>query len=533
MSSRQQTVEKIALKFNIPSLDAIIISLINNPMNKKFASNVRRLFGQLDPSSFRNDQERDIRVFIIKKLASEILDKRIENKNTLLNFLNLEGVYEVDATEIINNLFQQQLSEVESAAIDRQVASQLRYGLIGNKVEDVMDLLTSFQTENYTDFDEFISDFCSQVDGFNKDLLSARECFEDPKNEISLGDDNFVSLLDNIIKTEANPSSRIKSGIKAFNEMLNGGFEQGRVYMALGLPKGWKSGFLLNSCIWALRYNNLKAKKPGLKPVVVYLTMENTIVETVKRIWSHCFGNDSKMSDYTSAEAARLLQEAKIFTPNAPDRAELMIVHRATKSINTQDMNDILDDLEKNGRECVFLVQDYVKRIRSTVNHKEERIELSLISDEFATIAKKREIPILTAMQLNREAFRAFENAESGESQINAVEKLGASYVGESINLIQNVDFAFIVGRTAIPRLNDAGDVEMIDRFLVVKLVSTRDKSPKVMSFKHRFVAGNDMALTEDFNLQTSLSLATMEDVIKEKIASNGTKTRGARRIIG
>jgi replicative DNA helicase len=47
-----------------------------------------------------------------------------------------------------------------------------------------------------------------------------------------------------------------------------------------------------------------------------------------------------------------------------------------------------------------FLVQDYIKRIRSTVNHKELRFELSIVSDEFASIAKEREIPILTAMQL-------------------------------------------------------------------------------------------------------------------------------------
>jgi len=45
-------------------------------------------------------------------------------------------------------------------------------------------------------------------------------------------------------------------------------------------------------------------------------------------------------------------------------------------------------------------VQDYIKRIRSTVNHKELRFELSIVSDEFASIAKEREIPILTAMQL-------------------------------------------------------------------------------------------------------------------------------------
>ena len=183
--------------------------------------------------------------------------------------------------------------------------------------------------------------------------------------------------------------------------------------------------FYLNSALWALKYNDFKTKNPNLKPVVVYLTMENTIDETIKRIWSHCFGNDSEISAYEPAVAARMLEEQKIFTPNKPDLPELVIMHRSTKSINTADMSTLMDDLEKEGKECVFLVQDYIKRIRSTVNHKELRFELSIISDEFKTIAKDREIPILTAMQLNREAFREFEASTTMEGQVSAVEKNG------------------------------------------------------------------------------------------------------------
>ena len=80
--------------------------------------------------------------------------------------------------------------------------------------------------------------------------------------------------------------------------------------------------------------------------------------------------------------------------------------HFVNVTFLNQGLHDTPDKLrelvEKEGKECVFLVQDYIKRIRSTVNHKELRFELSIISDEFKTIAKDREIPILTAMQLNR-----------------------------------------------------------------------------------------------------------------------------------
>jgi len=258
--------------------------------------------------------------------------------------------------------------------------------------------------------------------------------------------------------------------------------------------------------------------------------MENSIDETIKRIWSHCFGNDLEISAYEPAEAARMLEQQRIFTPNRPDLPELVIWHRSTKSINTADMNAMLDDLEKDGRECVFLVQDYIKRIRSTVNHKELRFELSIISDEFSTIAKEREIPILSAMQMNRDAFRAYEASSTMEGQISAVEKMGASNVGESIDLIQNVDYAFILGRTQNIKFDEKGEVEYSDRYLIFKLIAARDKQPKITSFKHRFKEGNDMSLIEDLNMPTSVSILTNEDIARDKLASNGQKTQGSRR---
>jgi hypothetical protein len=288
---------------------------------------------------------------------------------------------------------------------------------------------------------------------------------------------------------------------------------------------------LLNSALWAIKYNELKSKNPKLKPVVVYLTMENTIDETIKRIWSHCFGNDSEMATFEPAVAARMLEQQRIFTPNKPELPELIIWHRSTKSINTADMNALLDDLEKDGKECVFLVQDYVKRIRSTVNHKELRFELSIISDEFASIAKEREIPILSAMQLNREAFREFEASTTMEGQISAVEKMGASNVGESIDLIQNVDYAFILGRTQNTKVNEHDEVEYSDRYLIFKLIAARGKAPKITSFKHRFKDKNDMGLVEDINMAYSVSVLTSEDVAKDRIAQNGQKTKGPRKI--
>lgn len=153
---------------------------------------------------------------------------------------------------------------------------------------------------------------------------------------------------------------------------------------------------------WAKRYNKFTTSDPSLKPVIVYLSMENTNEETIKRLWNHCFGNNSEIKDFDKVEAARMFENAKIFTPNNPDLPQLLIWYRANRSINTADLNIMLEDLKKNGKECVFLILDYLKRIRPVETSKELRIELANITNELKTIAMEQDIPILTAMQLNK-----------------------------------------------------------------------------------------------------------------------------------
>jgi hypothetical protein len=523
--------EKITMRFNISQLERTIVALLNNGHNKRFAGNIIRLFNLFIEDSYKNDFNKEILVFLVKKIAMVITEKDITNKEAILTFLELSGKYENEATQVIDRLFEMEIDATELEMLDKLISHQLKFSIIGNDSSALADMLTNLQTDNYDDFESFITQFATSVDSLGKNLRSARESIEDSKHDISLGSDNFVNLLDKIIRQERNPSTKIKTGLRAINEVLNGGWENGRLYVALGLAKGWKSSFLLNSAIWAVKYNKLESKNPKLKPVVVYLTMENSIDETIQRIWAHCFGNESKMSAYEPVVAARMLEEQRIFTPNKPDLPELVIWHRSTKSINTSDMSALLDELEKDGKECVFLVQDYLKRIRSTVNHKELRFELSIITDEFASIAKEREIPILTAMQLNRESFREFEANNTMEGQISAVEKMGAHNVGESIDIIQNCDMAFILGRTSNIKYNEYDEIEFSDRYLIFKLIASRSKAPKVLSFKHRFKDANDMALIEDINLPQSMSVLTMEDVAKDRIAQNGQKTRGPRKI--
>lgn len=269
-----------------------------------------------------------------------------------------------------------------------------------------------------------------------------------------------------------------------------------------------------------------------MKPVIVYLSMENTIEETISRIWAHCFGNDDNIANHDRIEAARMLEQAGIFTPNDPYSPELLIWYRANRSINTADLENMLEDLKKENKQPVLLVLDYLKRIRATETNKDLRLELSNVTDELKNLAIAQDIPVLTAHQLNRESFRTLEEAETFDEKVRASEKLNSSQIGDSINIIQNCDYGFILNRLQKRQINDDGDIEYVDRFLYFKLIACRGKQPPILSFRHRFEKDNDMRLIEDINEPRSMSVLTDNEFIKERTSQSGQKTKGSRTII-
>jgi len=93
------------------------------------------------------------------------------------------------------------------------------------------------------------------------------------------------------------------------------------------------------------------------------------------------------------------------------------------------------------------------------------------------------------------------------------------------------VDYAFILGRANNVQYNEKGEIDYNDRYLIFKLIASRGKQPKITSFKHRFKDGNDMSLIEDVNKPTSVSILTVDDLVKDRVAQSGQKTRGPRSI--
>ena len=507
--------QRIELKFNIPMLDRVIIAVLTSLSNKKFIKNVKELFSNITNESYQTDFEKQYRVYLIRKFVELILDKNLNTKEELLSEVNLDGKFYNECVSLLNELHDAYLSPEELATVDETISSQLKYGVIEKKADELIDLVNIIKAEAYDDFDEEMGKLENIVSSLSNDFHSVKESIEETKFDVNLSDILLVSKLQEIIDDENNPSSKIKTGIQALNSMLNGGFEAERLYCLMAVAKGFKSGLMLNIAMWAKKYNKIKPKDPNKKPVVVYLSMENTIKETLKRTCVYEFGNNFKASNYTANQIHEMLSS----TVASPEGCSIEMLYRPDKSISTADLDGILDDLEKDGKECVMLILDYLNRIRSANSKKgsEMRFELSDISNELASIAKTRSIPVITATQLNREAFKILEDADSYEEKVAAAGKLGASHIGEAIAIVQNVDMAVTLARLNNTKCNENGEIEYDDKFLLMKCIASRGNTPTVNNFQIRFATVNDLRLIEDINEKQSLATFTTEQHIGER----------------
>jgi hypothetical protein len=195
------------------------------------------------------------------------------------------------------------------------------------------------------------------------------------------------------------------------------------------------------------QYNTVYDLKDKTKvPCIVLLTMENTIVETITRLFDMTIENSRGMQNYALDEVINLLRTEGQLVVNDSSPIDIVIKYKPNKSVDTNYLYTLYDDLKDQGYEMVCLIQDHIKRIRSVDNESDLRIELGAIVNEFKVFAADKDIPFITVSHLNREATRILEEAARKGSQ-DSGKLLGKSNIGESLLMIDNVDVAATIAK--------------------------------------------------------------------------------------
>lgn len=488
---------KFPIKFDIAMLNAMIgyIYKETNQITKKAILNMNRLFNKIDDDIYNANAKMYTRIKFIKRSLDGILNGGILNKELLVSYA--KNVNDDEETQdIINNLDRYtRLNYDEINYISKCVEDRLKYinvYMYKDKIFDTVEKLDRGDYETLEEINEELVDICKQVVSNHRMLKVMEE-----NDSFSLDQDTFEDNVSRIMKRLKTETYILRTGLQYQNDILGGGYYGGRLYTYMALPANFKSGILLKAARDIKKYNAGLKTKSGKQPTVLMITCENDIDETLERLFLMTSSNVD-LTAYSTAEAIRLLKEVGEMTITNENNINIVIRYFNNFAISTADLITMIDDLADEGKEVIALIVDYLKRIRPEDWSNEEITQLKNVTNELKNIAQNYKIPVITAMQLNREAARAIDQAAlSGKSDL--IRQAGRANVGSSWTIVENSDFACIIN---LEEQKSSGQL-----FLSFSRVKIRYSRNKRTTFSHPFNLENAMMLLDDVNLDNTLSV--------------------------
>lgn len=496
--SISKTDNKVDINFDLNALNLMCSYILseNRNIRRSHLINMRNLFDLLDINVYVNDTEKMKRIDFIKKGLEAKIIHNLRDPFIVLKYIN-GGIIESENLDI-NNFTQLSNSELEW--INSTITEALKYAFIYNDIDKMIDICTRFKAADYRSRGSIVNEFEILVNEIQSKFRRARvESLAE--SSFTLKDGLFDEIIKDIHEQLTDPSSKLLTGMQGVNELIGGGFESARVYMLLGLTGGGKSLSLLNFAYQIKKNNkNYKPKDPTKIPVIVYLTMENTVKETVERLFNLATGED--MKDHSPEDIINMLRtDGELYlTDESP--IDIVIKFVPNRTVDTSYLYTMTEDLEDEGYEVICLIQDHVKRIKSVDHYTDVRLELGAVVNEFKVYASLKDIPVITNSHLNRDAAGKIDEG-SRANKGDLIRMLGRANIGESMLMLDNLDCALIIGQEYDSDFN---------KYMAFKRIKMRGKCTLRDTIFQPYESVDSIKLIEDIDLKVPVFKDTLKD---------------------
>lgn len=570
-------LDKISVFFKRSILKQITkILLMEHAGYRTFKSvkNINRLFTNIDMKRYVGKPELEAYIWVICFVSKQWLDG-VTTPDVIAEMAKNRPEYNSTIGDIFDQAMDNKeiITPPEAKAIFDLIAEALQYGYIASLKDQYIDLLDDIDMNEPGAFKKVVQKLFiisqSLVDiKYNTNLVAN-------KVEFNTADmDSIREALKDTMDSLSSSNAILKTGIIRLNTLLSPGYMNGRLYVWGGLPGSGKSTMLLQSALDIRQYNpGYKTKTPGMKPCVLYITMENTFTETIERMWNMCF--DDPMTNYSLDEAvdklssvlgiAKITKDTEVIkddikaveinedgTKNELNgtleqekhtslldqlaendkkkeepNIEIVVQYYPYRSISTDDLFTIINDLREENMECCALVFDYIKRIEPAEPAADNvKLELNRIINELKALAVIQDIPVITAHQMNRAAASAVDNAaRAGKS--DTVKLAGRENIGDAWEVLETADFFAVLNREYKPGTDQ---LYLTINVLKRRRIDAAEKEfAKFTYLAHPYKRNNQLALIHDMGTGKVLSLQSLSSDID--VIGDGEKKNAAPRL--
>lgn len=466
--------DKTSLKLTISTITSLIYYTLtsNELITISNLMNLKRFIELIDIDK-AYDSEKELPTIQMLRLLDELLELNIEYDVDDLDELKQVILDKTDENYIPRATIDMVFDYIESNGDydekrilywNKFVENRLNNIAISSYIPNLKDIIEMYENPDPKTDEKMIPMAKETLIDLNR-LFNRNVMYTEGKmNSFNIADRSGAKkIIRESLENIYNPGNRITTGYKLLDKMIGGGLQGARCYLLLGVAKSFKSGTMLNIAMNVVtRYYDYQLKDSSKTPAVLYLTMENSMIETFERIYNYLGlsfdfkytletnKNGKKIKKYhiSDSDVDDILDTIERETIERTGIA-LRIEFRTHMSVDTGILDKLYEDYALiDNQEIIFVVQDYIKRIHSQRSYRTEqkRDELGEVINEFCNFSKTRNIPVLTASQMNRDALKVVESAKSNKKK-DVAKKLGGSQIGESSLLYENADYTIITYR--------------------------------------------------------------------------------------
>lgn len=393
------------------------------------------------PIYFINDKIR----FVYECLRENFLSMEIPKIPSIQKAIELVRMYDLDSTKVSNEFIERAMSvqtaEIVSGDEDDYlkktfyswITSRGMYGGMTSIIEIIQNMDPT-DYSNTVELSEKIRNMMTDATLMNFDDDDLGLDFFDPE-----------SHLQETLK------NKISTGWSSIDELLSGGWDRKTLNLILGGTNSGKSLWLGNIAVNASNYGKN----------VLYITLEMSSKKVMKRMGAnrlkiHIDEYDTKSKDtHFMTKKLNALKKQTAFTSSDSDMFKNTLGHLYVKefpsgSCTVADVDNTIKNFEnKKNIKIDLVVVDYL-----TIMSPEKSKDMNLftngkyLSNGLRAIAQKRDLVMVTAMQIGKDSY--------GANDIN----LGD--VSESKAIIENTDVCFGIIRTDAMRRENKYQLKLL-----------------------------------------------------------------------
>lgn len=437
--------DKLPIHTAIETFDIYCEYLLNDTskyINFANLTNLQDYIERMDTKLFITNDAKMARYEFIRNYLEARITHGIVSRKMCLQYIkdNVDFKYwKIIQREILNSIDPDTLKKKDIEFINNMVFAQLNIMFLHAYRAPIVRIMEELESNEFGRSPDDCGNAIKLFQSLVSDLMKAQRRSKQD-NRFNLTDVNhFNAVMAEAWERLLSDNQYWQTGMQGLNDMLSGGFENGRVYNFIGATGGFKSGLLLNLMKMIKLHNKGHQRKdPNKRPTILFISQENNIWETILRIFG-VFGTTQNIKNFTPKQIMDILNKGGFRVVDDDEEIDIEFRYYGYMDLGVPDLKGIVEELDNSGREVVCILQDYIERLRPPNMQADRRVQLNDCSNQLHDLAVELDIPIITGSQFNREGVAAIEDARMADKH-DIGKKVGTKDISESFGMLKNFD---------------------------------------------------------------------------------------------